>query len=126
MITQKNIKVGGMSCVRCSAAVEHALKSVVGVEGCTVSYANGRADVTFDDERVSLKTLEKAIKKAGYEVLEDVASFYLLACFLASVFRNDGADVHSARKRRCAFSSQRHSSDSFRNADTVCCGLQVL
>ena len=72
MITQKNIKVGGMSCVRCSAAVEHALKSVVGVEGCTVSYANGRADVTFDDERVSLKTLEKAIKKAGYEVLEDV------------------------------------------------------
>ena len=61
-----------MSCVRCSAAVEHALKSVVGVEGCTVSYANGRADVTFDDERVSLKTLEKAIKKAGYEVLEDV------------------------------------------------------
>ena len=61
-----------MSCVRCSAAVERALKSVVGVEGCTVSYANGRADVTFDDERVSLKTLEKAIKKAGYEVLEDV------------------------------------------------------
>ena len=72
MIIQKAIRVGGMSCVRCSAAVEHALKSVDGVEKCTVSYANGRADVTFDDERVSLKTLEKAIKKAGYEVLEDV------------------------------------------------------
>ncbi len=72
MKTQKTIKVGGMSCVRCSAAVEHALKAVDGVEGCSVSYANGRAEVIFDDERVNIKTLERAIKKAGYEVLEDV------------------------------------------------------
>lgn len=61
-----------MSCVRCSAAVEHALKSVDGVEECAVSYANGRAEVVFDDEKADLKTLERAIKKAGYEVLEDV------------------------------------------------------
>lgn len=72
MKTQKTIKVGGMSCVRCSAAVEHALKSVDGVEECAVSYANGRAEVVFDDEKADLKTLERAIKKAGYEVLEDV------------------------------------------------------
>lgn len=61
-----------MSCIRCSAAVEHALKSVDGVEECAVSYANGRAEVVFDDEKADLKTLERAIKKAGYEVLEDV------------------------------------------------------
>ena len=72
MKTQKTIKVGGMSCIRCSAAVEHALKSVDGVEECAVSYANGRAEVVFDDEKADLKTLERAIKKAGYEVLEDV------------------------------------------------------
>ncbi len=72
MKIQKTIKVGGMSCVRCSAAVEHALNAVDGVEECAVSYANGRAEVVFDDEAVNLKALERAIKKAGYEVLEDV------------------------------------------------------
>ncbi len=66
------IKVGGMSCVRCSAAVENALNSEEGVVACSVSYANGRADVSFEDSKTDLKKLHKAIKKAGYSVLEDV------------------------------------------------------
>lgn len=72
MRVDKIIKVGGMSCVRCSSAVENALNSQEGVISCTVSYANGRAEVAFDDSVTNLKNLEKAIKKAGYAVLEDV------------------------------------------------------
>lgn len=72
MKIEKTIKVGGMSCVRCSAAVENALNAQNGVVSCAVSYANGRADVVFDDSETNLKNLEKAIKKAGYTVLEDV------------------------------------------------------
>ncbi len=72
MIVHTIIKVGGMSCVRCSGAVEYALKEIKGVVSVSVSYANGRAEVSFDNEKTNLKTLEKAIKKAGYEVLEDV------------------------------------------------------
>lgn len=72
MREDRAIKVGGMSCVRCSAAVENALKDVSGVIECNVSYANGRAEVSFDNSVTDLKTLEKAIKKAGYTVLEDV------------------------------------------------------
>ncbi len=72
MRIDKTIKVGGMSCVRCSAAVEHALNAQEGVISCSVSYANGRADVSFDDEKTNIKALEKAIKKAGYEVLTDI------------------------------------------------------
>lgn len=72
MREDKIIKVGGMSCVRCSAAVENALKAEDGVIECAVSYANGRAEVAFDNSVTNLKKLEKAIKKAGYEVLEDV------------------------------------------------------
>ena len=34
------IRIGGMSCVRCSAAVEHALKSLDGVISVNVSYAS--------------------------------------------------------------------------------------
>lgn len=72
MIVNEIIKVGGMSCVRCSAAVENALKGVKGVVTAEVSYANGRAEVGYDDEITNRKTLEKAIKSAGYEVLVDV------------------------------------------------------
>ncbi len=61
-----------MSCVRCSSAVENALRLEKGVLECSVSYANGRAEVSFDNSVTSLKTLEKAIKKAGYTVIEDV------------------------------------------------------
>ncbi len=72
MKQEKTIKVGGMSCVRCSAAVEHALTSLDGVGFADVSYANGKAYVEYDDSVIDLKTIEKAIKKAGYEVIEDV------------------------------------------------------
>ncbi len=72
MKVDKAIKVGGMSCVRCSAAVENALKAQEGVLRCSVSYANGRAEVSFDDEITNIKALERAIKKAGYEVLTDI------------------------------------------------------
>ncbi len=72
MIVNEIIKVGGMSCVRCSAAVENALKNVKGVVSVDVSYANGRAEVGFDNELTNRKMLEKAIKNAGYEVLADV------------------------------------------------------
>ncbi len=66
------IKVGGMSCVRCSAAVENALSANSGVLEVAVSYANGRAEVSYDDSVTDRKTLEKAIKKAGYTVLTDI------------------------------------------------------
>ncbi len=74
MREDKIIKVGGMSCVRCSAAVENALNAEKGVISCSVSYANGRAEVSFDNSLTNIKALEKAIKKAGYTVIEDVKS----------------------------------------------------
>jgi len=75
MIEKRTIRVGGMSCVRCSAAVEHALKNVPGVETADVSYASGRASVVFDPAVVPKGSMEKAIKGAGYSVVEDPAVF---------------------------------------------------
>ncbi|MBR5278000.1 MAG: copper-translocating P-type ATPase [Clostridia bacterium] len=65
------IKVGGMSCVRCSAAVENALNAQKGVLECNVSYVNGRAEVSFEDSLTNQKSLEKAIKNAGYTVIQN-------------------------------------------------------
>ncbi len=69
------LQIGGMSCVRCAAAVEHALSQVPGVASAEVSYANQRARVLLSGEGADRKALEKAVKAAGYRVVEDKASF---------------------------------------------------
>ena len=61
--------------MRCSAAVEHALKQVKGVESADVSYASGRAEVVYVPGEVAKGALEKAVKGAGYTVIEDPAEF---------------------------------------------------
>ncbi len=75
MIEKITIRVGGMSCVRCSAAVEYALKGTEGVISASVSYASGRAEVEFDTDRTDRKKLARAIRGAGYEVIADPVEF---------------------------------------------------
>ena len=65
------IEVGGMSCVRCSTAVENALKRVDGVLDATVSFTNGRAEVVITPGAVTRKKLMKAVSSAGYQPIED-------------------------------------------------------
>ncbi len=69
------VLVGGMSCVRCAAAVENAVKNVDGVTSVTVSYAAGKADIVCD-QTVSVKKIHKTIKQAGYTVIEDKETFH--------------------------------------------------
>lgn len=71
MTQNLTLQIGGMTCVRCSGAVEHALRSLDGVEKAEVSYAVGKAEITYDDAKVDRKRLEKAVKSAGYKVVED-------------------------------------------------------
>ena len=76
METQKlTVLVGGMSCVRCAAAVENALKAQLGIVSVTVSFTTGKADIVCD-QTVSLKKIHKAIKNAGYIVIEDKETFH--------------------------------------------------
>ncbi len=74
--TQKiTVLVGGMSCVRCAAAVENALKDVDGVISASVSYTAGKANIVCD-QSVSLKKIHKTIQRAGYTVVEDKETFH--------------------------------------------------
>lgn len=64
------IKVGGMSCVVCSAAVEKAIHKLCGISACTVNFASGDAKVTFDDALSSREIIEQAIIDAGFDVIK--------------------------------------------------------
>jgi copper chaperone CopZ len=62
------IKVKGMSCGHCAAAVTKALQNLPGVHEVQVDLANGR--VTYQSAApIPREDLEKLIKAAGYELV---------------------------------------------------------
>lgn len=62
-----NLKIEGMSCpMGCVAKVDAALAKVKGVTSKKVEL--GKAEVTFDEKKVSKKEIVAAIKKAGFKV----------------------------------------------------------
>ncbi|MBO7548571.1 MAG: cation-translocating P-type ATPase, partial [Clostridia bacterium] len=75
MTQNVRIRVGGMSCVRCSAAVTHALTQINGVLSADVSYAAGYADIEYDPSLADIRAMEKAIRAAGYSVVRDEAEY---------------------------------------------------
>lgn len=65
-MSQMTLKVEGMSCNHCKAAVEKALKNVAGVEAAEVDLAKKEVVVTGAAPR---EALVEAIEDAGYEVV---------------------------------------------------------
>ena len=67
-MTEKAIlKIGGMHCVRCAAAVEHALRGTKGVASAEVSLEANEGKVNFDPAQVSRDALVAAIEDAGFD-----------------------------------------------------------
>lgn len=63
------MKITGMTCSGCEAAVKIAAKKVDGVKNATASYARGIAEVTYDPAKTSPDAIAKAVaQKTGYKV----------------------------------------------------------
>ena len=62
------LKVLGMACGGCKAAVETALQSLEGVFSAEVNLEAKTARVSYDPSRLARKDLQEAIEKAGYKV----------------------------------------------------------
>ena len=60
------MKVDGMSCGGCVAAVEKILTSVAGVERTRIDLQSGLARITVVDPAVTGDQLVMAVKMAGY------------------------------------------------------------
>ena len=61
------IKIEGMSCGHCKAAVEKALKAVAGVETAVVDLEKKQAVVTGN---AAMQAMREAVEDAGYDVVE--------------------------------------------------------
>jgi copper chaperone len=63
------LKVRGMTCGGCVAAVQRVLHELDGVENVDVSLAQGQARIEYEPARVQPSDLHAAIEDAGYEVV---------------------------------------------------------
>lgn len=63
------IRIGGMHCAMCAAAVEKSLRQVPGIGEVSVNLASEQATVAYDAGRTGPEELRKAVEKAGYRYL---------------------------------------------------------
>jgi P-type Cu+ transporter len=65
------LKVTGMVCAACTSAIEKSLRSLDGVSSAQVNLATEIASVTYDPGKLKLSDLEKAVRDAGYDVIDE-------------------------------------------------------
>ncbi len=58
-----------MHCATCAVTIEESLSQVRDVTKAQVNFGTEKARVEFDPEKVTLRTLEQAVKDAGYDVV---------------------------------------------------------
>ncbi|HDZ5162646.1 TPA: copper-translocating P-type ATPase CopA [Campylobacter jejuni] len=67
------IKIGKMTCVNCSNAIERACKKIDGVKDASVSYVNSSGVFLLEDQEKRKDIIAK-IQNLGFEILEDEQS----------------------------------------------------
>lgn len=66
---KKTLKIEGMMCGHCEAAVKNALEAISGVSKAEVSHDAGTAVVTLTED-VPFEVLKKAVEDKDYTVVD--------------------------------------------------------
>jgi copper chaperone len=67
-MTEKQLKISGMSCHHCVMAVQRELGKIPSLEVKDVHI--GAARVVYDEAKVDLRRIQEAVSDAGYTVVE--------------------------------------------------------
>ncbi|MCQ4924707.1 heavy metal translocating P-type ATPase [Tissierella carlieri] len=73
-MTNKTLKVEGMTCASCAKAVERATRKLEGVSEANVNLATEKLSISFDENSVSVGEIQKAVEKAGYKAILDAVT----------------------------------------------------
>ena len=65
-----SFKLKGLSTGTCSEKVTKELKTVQGIILSAVDYQSGRVEIAYDSQKTDMKTIEGAIVKSGFEIVE--------------------------------------------------------
>jgi Cu+-exporting ATPase len=69
------LKISGMTCATCVNTIEKALLGLDGVTSTQVNLGNETAIVDYDQNKLSLHDLGRAVRDAGYEVINEKVTF---------------------------------------------------
>ncbi|MGQ9759953.1 MAG: heavy metal translocating P-type ATPase [Candidatus Methanomethylicaceae archaeon] len=93
-----NIGIEGMHCAACAANIEKSLRSLDGVHLAEVSFGTNTALIEYEDSKVDLRSVARAVEEAGYQVAVERAIIYVEDMVCAScvskiegeLLKNDG------------------------------------
>ncbi len=71
------IGIEGMHCTACAASIEKSLRKIEGVNSVEVSFGSNSAFVEYEDDKVNLRNIAKAVEDAGYKVLMERAIIFV-------------------------------------------------
>ena len=67
---KKTVPIEGMHCASCAQAIDKSIKKLDGIESSNVSYASKEALVEFDEKKVNMDDISKAVESAGYKLAQ--------------------------------------------------------
>ena len=73
-MNKKVYDIGGMTCAACAQRVEKSIKKLDGVESASVNLVTEKAAVSYDPNTVRSSTIMEAVKKAGYEITDNISA----------------------------------------------------
>jgi Cu+-exporting ATPase len=65
-IVKKQFDVGGMHCGSCAAGIQMVLSTQDGIKNAAVSWDTKSGEVEFDDSKVTVEQIQKAVSELGY------------------------------------------------------------
>ena len=68
-----DLKISGMTCASCASTIEKSLLNLKGVSKALVNLGTETASVEYDQNKVKINDLNKAVKDVGYEVINEKA-----------------------------------------------------
>lgn len=66
---QTTLKIKGMTCDHCKAAVTNALTELEGVQDVEVNVKEGTAKVAYNASSVSISDMNDAVEEQGYDIV---------------------------------------------------------
>lgn len=63
------LNVGGIKCEVCEASIQKKLEDSGGVETAVADSNNNTVEITYDPDKIDIKTLKKIIIEHGLEII---------------------------------------------------------
>jgi Cu+-exporting ATPase len=86
MMKRIDLRITGMTCASCAAAIEKSLIKVEGILESAINPATGTASIRYDDAKAAPADIINAVKNSGYDIIPDSVTLKIggMTCVMCS------------------------------------------